>query len=184
MKRYALLVFFLVWVLGGLACKSLPLPAVDIPYHATEPALELPTAAPNLAAPEFEMPTPAPTPAPPPAGEALTITGSGTKLDFSGDGVSCQVPATAVLLVNPDGTARLTSVGLDIIDHYNCKGDNDETWYIDGTADNFSQTAGFASCNFGGFSAEGAVTYADQKLLGTVSCFYTDGTLAVTLEFK
>jgi hypothetical protein len=117
-----------------------------------------------------------------PASAPRVFNSAAVKLDFSSDGISCQVPTTVKLVINDDGTSELSTTGPNIIDHFNCEASGDETWYINGTDDDVSQTVGFQTCNFGNFPAAGLLTYANQTLLGTVSCINKDGTTAITLN--
>lgn len=152
---------------------------------------EAPTTAPTTAPPEatFETPGDVSTPLPPvvvtPVPDLQTFTGMAVKTDYASNGQQgCDVSVIVTLNVYPDGTAQLQTTGPDIVDHYNCASGGEETWYVTGTENAFSQTVTFTACNNGAFSATGFVTHANQMLLGTVSCFNQNGSQAIMLKFN
>lgn len=120
---------------------------------------------------------------PPPPAADLVLTGTAVKSDYGSDGASCDVSVNVQLTIKPDGKAYLTATGPDITDHYNCTSTGEETWYLEGTADAANQTVSFAACNFGGFTAQGSLSYAGQALSGTSGCLSSDGKQAVRLVF-
>ena len=180
-KSYPLLALvFFVLLISALACRS--------PQEFQQSILGTPTIDPILLTPDptYRAPTPAggaaPTDPPPPTPAILAdISQWATKDDFSSDGISCPIQVRIQLVVNSDGTAVLSTTGPDITDHYNCTPNGEETWYINGTADAANQLVTFTSCNFGGFTAIGTVTYSGALISGSVSCFYMDNTKAVTI---
>ena len=99
----------------------------------------------------------------------------------SSEEASCQVAEPVVLTVRGDGTAELSTTGPAFVDHYNCVSTMDETWYIDGKVNEVDQVVSFESCNGGGFSTSGTVNYNGGVLAGEVSCFYKNGSKAITL---
>jgi hypothetical protein len=106
---------------------------------------------------ELQLPTPAPNPAPSPA-----------------------PPVT--LVVRGDSTAELNATGPSIIDHINrTPATSDETWMIADKADEASKTVTFESCNGGGFSASGSMTYSGGVLSGEVSCYNKNGEQSVMI---
>jgi hypothetical protein len=150
----------------------------------------------EIAATEFNLPTPAPTEAPSPAPPGPTaesgiiipepaapsqafpivIQSAGTKTDYSASTkTECQAGASAVLVVQADGTAELTATGPAFVDHINCTTSTDETYIFGGTADLGSETVLFESCNNANFSAAGTVSYAGGKVAGTISCANQSG---------
>lgn len=183
MKRKIVLVVIVILLWASLACLSPLETSTPDPELATpEPTSSAPMDNPTATAPMY-VPTTAPTTVEPPT--PLTFMGNAIKTDYASSGQGCDVAVIAMLTVNPDGTAELSTTGPDIIDHYNCQTGSDETWYINGTADSLNQTVTFATCNFGGFTAKGILSYAGAKNLGgTVSCFYKNGTQAIMLVFS
>lgn len=156
--------------------------ACNLPDGMPAPAMA-PTFEPEAAS---QTPTPAPTPEPEtmpePAAGATTLAAAAMKTSFARDGSACQLPETATLVVNPDGSAELSTTGTSIVDHTSCtRGTSTETWYINGKVDELSQTITFTTCNMGNFNANGAVTYANQILVGAVSCTSRDGVPFMTL---
>ena len=67
------------------------------------------------------------------------------------------------------------------LDDYNCTPGTDETWYLNGTANPADQTVTFTSCNNGGFTGSGVVSYAGGTLTGDATCTYKNGTIAISL---
>jgi hypothetical protein len=166
------ILIILALLFASLACQSpLETPTLDPRFLTPDPTFQMPADGSTLPPVTVIVPTEGP----------RIITGSAVKTDYASNGQGCDVPTTGTLVVNPDGTAQLQTTGLNITDNYNCKSSGEETWYIDGTWDDFSLTAVFTTCNSGGFTAKGAITLAGQKLLGTVSCFYKDSTQAIML---
>lgn len=150
----------------------------------------------EVAQPELVLPTPAPTSAPEGDGGGFalptspaslypqTFQAAGIKTCFAASSeASCQMAAALVLSVRGDGTAELSSTGPSIIDHDNCvAGSSDETWYANGTVSEGDQTVIFSSCNFGGFSASGEMSFSADQLSGEVSCLTKDNKKSVTLS--
>ncbi len=176
-RHIALCLFILPLLLASLACTM-----VSGDEQVAEPEIALPTPA----------PTEAPSPAPPePAAEGeiinqeptapaqaspIVIQSAGTKTDYSASTkTECQAGASAVLVVQADGTAELTATGPTFVDHINCTTSSDETYIFGGTADLGSETVLFESCNNANFSAGGTVSYAGGKVAGTISCANQSG---------
>jgi predicted porin len=88
------------------------------------------------------------------------------------------------LTLRGDDLAELVTTGPSVTDHYNCTTSTNETWYANGTTNTLDQTVTFTSCNFGGFSAEGTISFEDGTLSGYVTCFFKDGSIAVTITVK
>jgi len=151
----------------------------------------------QMAETEINLPTPAPTEAPSPGPDEfnqesrdattevpsqpsqespIVIQSAGTKTDYlASTKTECQAQASAVLVVQADGTAELTTTGPGFVDHINCTTSTDETFIFGGTADLSSEAVLFESCNNANFSAEGTVSYAGGKLAGAVSCANQSG---------
>jgi hypothetical protein len=163
----------LACLLAGLACTALaPSDIQDLGLPTLEP-----TTAPSPEPGDLEAPTLAPSPAGP-----QTFTGEAAKNDFASDGAICLVYQPVTLVVQGDGTAELSTTGADIIDHANCTtGTTNETWYINGVVDAAAQVVNFQTCNFGRFTAAGAVSYAGGQLSGQVSCTNKDGVKFIAL---
>lgn len=165
-------------VLGMLLLLTL---GCNLPWVGTTETIDLPTAAPTPA-PE-DTPEPGP---PQPSGEGpLVIQGQGTRFSYSADGqYSCASSVPVTLTIQPAGSAELTFTAPVIIDHINCTAaESTETFYINGASDPVSQTVTFKSCNYGGLSASGAVSYADGILSGTAVYFLKDGQKSAAIEF-
>ena len=115
---------------------------------------------------------------PTPGGETvqpIRVNGAGQKTDYSG-GYSCSAAATLLLMVNADGSAVLEATGPGFIDHINCtQSASLEGWFIAGSANPGTETVTFTSCNSGGFTAQGSVSYAGGVLSGEVTCIGISG---------
>lgn len=151
----------------------------------------------QIAETEINLPTPAPTEAPSPAPDEsaqesrdatlevpgqpsqeypMVIQSAGTKTDYSAStNTECQAQASAVLVIQADGTGELTTTGPGFVDHIHCTTSTDETYIFGGTADLSSEAVFFESCNNANFTAEGTVSYAGGKLDGVVSCASQSG---------
>jgi hypothetical protein len=148
---------------------------------------------------QFDLPTPAPTTAPTSAPEqsegavatpaeaadgyplVFQITGHKTSYGPSA-GAACDAEEVMRLTLRGDGTAELVSIGPGFDDHINCVAtSSNEAWMIEGKVDEVSQSVNFESCNSGGFSASGKVTYGSGAPAGMVFCTNKNGDLAVTL---
>jgi hypothetical protein len=182
MKKHSTLLSLILFALliSVLACRS--------PQEFQQSILGTATIGPGLLTPEPSDRTPTPgaavTPTAPPLPTPAIladISQWAAKDDFSSDGISCPIQVWIQLVVNSDGTAVLSTTGPNITDHYNCTPNGEETWYINGTADAANQLVTFTSCNFGGFTAIGSVTYSGNLISGAVSCYYPDNTKAVTI---
>lgn len=168
-QKVELFLVVIALLLVSLSCFA---PAYDDP-----PTLEPPTPMPSPGAPENTA-----TPMAPPASGPQTFTGEGVKNDYSSDGAVCVVYQPVTLMLKGDGTAELTTVGADIIDHTNCTaGTSQETWYMNGLVDITAQTVTFQTCNFGRFTAAGSLSFAQGVLAGEVSCTNKDGIKFITL---
>lgn len=171
-----LLLNLLVITFAILACNypgledDLPTPA---PTSAPEETLPTEIISPTEAPEEPPMPMPPVTP--------LTIEAEGVKVSYGPESTQCEVEQTIILAIRNDVTAELSATGPDIVDHYNCTASGEETWYVNGVADPTSETVTFSSCNFGGFSASGTMTYGGGRLSGEVACIDKNGGKAVTL---
>ncbi len=155
---------------AGLACS---IPGIeDLPAP-------VPTEAPTSEPGEPAQDTPAPGPT---AAGPQTYTAEGVKHDFAMDGSVCLVYQPVTLVVKDDGSAELSTTGADIIDHANCtEGTSPETWYVNGAVNASTQEVTFQTCNFGHFTASGALSYAGGKLSGQVSCTNKDGIQFIAL---
>ena len=126
-------------------------------------------------------PANAPAAANPPANALpLKINGSGQRMDFSGD-YSCTSTDQVILDIKADGSAELETIGPSWLDHVNCKKYDDarqEAYFIDGTANLTDETVTFASCNNGGFDAQGSLKYSGVVLSGEVTCLWKQGDTA------
>jgi hypothetical protein len=74
--------------------------------------------------------------------------------------------------------ATLSTTGPVYVDYINCTLDPSgfqATYTISGIADPDSWLITFRSCNEGAFTAEGTMTYRDDKLIGHVSCTHATG---------
>ncbi len=155
----------------------------------TYPGLEddtggLPTSAPTPA-PSEAVVSPGQEQTPPPTTADQIIQGSGSKASFGpSPDISCQVTQPAALTLHGDGTAELVTTGPSFIDHYNCTTGTDETWYINGSVNAADQTVTFSSCNDGGFTANGVVSFEGGTLSGNVTCIYKDGSIAISLALS
>jgi len=102
---------------------------------------------------------------------------TGDRTTYSGD-YSCESQDDVSLDIDENGIAHLSSTGPVFVDHINCTLDPSgfrDTYTIDGLADPDTQQVTFTSCNEGGFTAEGMVTYRNGSPIGDVSCKYTKG---------
>jgi hypothetical protein len=181
-----------VFILVSLACNT---PT----WGEVQPELNLATAAPSSA------PTTAPgeafeTEAPPTYEDSATPTAhiqeaeppspvaiEGTAIlssYSSGNESNCQAEIQAVLRIPGDGTASLTTTGPSFIDHINCTtSDSNETWITDGIDNPTEQIVRFTTCNGGGFTAEGQISYKDGVIVGKITCFFKNGDIGVELDF-
>lgn len=159
----------LALLLALLACNA---PTWD---EVTEP-LDLPTPAPS----------PAPNDAPPAANESNVLSGAGVKISFAVfEDASCLVDAPMILTVRSDGSAELSATSPTIQDHINCTASSsNETWIVSGTFQPADQTVTFASCNYGGFTAQGLMKLNGTAFTGEVSCFTKDGKKSITLRVE
>jgi hypothetical protein len=140
--------------------------------------LELPTPGPTIA----PSPEPGEVPASPPAAFDQTFQGLGRMTSFgSSADVFCQVDQPVTLTVHSDGSAELSTTGPSFIDHINCTTSTDVTWYINGTVGSADQSAIFTSCNNGGFTGTGEVSFEGGILSGDVTCSYKNGGIAISL---
>ena len=99
------------------------------------------------------------------------------RISFSGE-YSCQATDSAMLVIDKDGVATLSLTGIVYVDYINCTPDPSgfqATYIITGLADPDSWLITFTSCNEGGFSAEGSLSYRDNKPVGNVSCTHLTG---------
>jgi hypothetical protein len=184
---------FSVFILVSLACNAPN-------WGEVQQELNLPTTAPTIAAttaPEepFETETTptyddSTTPTAPiqeaaPPGP-VAIEGTAIQVSYSsGNESNCQAEAQAVLKVPGNGTASLTASGPSYIDHINCTtSSSNETWIADGIDNPTEQLVSFSTCNGGGFTAEGQVSYKDGILLGKVTCYFNNGDIGVELNFR
>lgn len=168
-QKVGLVLVVIVLQLASLACFA---PAYDDP-----PTREPPTSTPSPSAPEDAATSTAT-----PASGPQTFTGEGVKNDYSSDGAVCLVYQPVTLMLKGDGTAELTTVGADIIDHTLCTaGTSEEAWYINGLVDVTAETVTFQTCNFGRFTAVGSLSFAQGVLAGEVSCTNKDGIKFITL---
>ena len=151
----------------------------------------------QIAETEINLPTPAPTEAPSPAPPESTlenrdatpevpsppsqkypmvIQSAGTKTDYSASTKSeCTTNASAVLVIQVDGTAELTTTGPGFVDHINCTTSSNETYIFGGTADLSNEAVFIESCNNANFTAEGTVSYTGGSMEGVVSCANQSG---------
>lgn len=182
-QKLELVLPVILLLLASLACGA---PAYDDP-PVIDPPVSGPTSTP---AAEDTATPPAPTPAAadvatptaPPASGPQTFTGEGVRNDYASDGAVCPVNQPVTLVVKGDGTAELSTVGADIIDHVNCStGTLEEGWYMNGLVDVAAATVTFQTCNFGRFTADGSLSFADGTLVGAVSCTNQDGIKFITL---
>ena len=115
---------------------------------------------------------------PTPGGETVQpvqVNGAGQKTDYSGN-YSCSAAATLLLKVNADGSAVLEATGPGFIDHINCtQSASLEGWFIAGSVNPGTETVSFTSCNNGGFTAQGTISYVDGILSGEVTCLNKSG---------
>jgi hypothetical protein len=105
------------------------------------------------------------------------FTTDGDRNAFSGE-YSCQTTDIVLLIIDEDGVATLSTTGTVFVDYINCKADPSgfqATYNIVGLADPDSKLITFTSCNEGGFSAEGTISYQSGKPVGNVSCTYVKG---------
>ena len=171
-----LAVFF--FLLAILACN-----APD--WNEVQEELDLPTPAPTIApsfAPDGGGDSPTESPAASPPASDQTFQGSSSKTSFgSSADIFCQVEQPVTLTVHSDGSAELVTSGPSFIDHYNCTSGTDETWYLNGAANSAEQTVTITSCNHGGFSGSGVISYAGGMLTGDAACAYKNGTIAISL---
>lgn len=101
----------------------------------------------------------------------------GTRKAFSGD-YSCESTNVVTLDIDENGIASLSGTGPVFVDYINCTPDPSgfkDTYTISGLADPDTQQATFTSCNGGGFTAEGVVSYKDNNPEGTVACIHSGG---------
>lgn len=109
--------------------------------------------------------------------------GSVVKTSYGSAGVSCSLTQTYTLRVAGDGTAKLTTTGPAIVDHYNCTAsDASETWVIEGVLSGDQTTLNFETCNDGRFTATGSLNLAGGNPIGTASCLNKDGVLFISLQ--
>ncbi len=180
-RKLVCIIILLILQITGLACS--------LTIDDGSPITELPTPMPS------PMPTPLPpddqgeeamedaaTPTAPPGLSPQTLTGEGAKNDYSSAGAVCLLYQPVTLMLKGDGSAELVTTGADIIDHTNCTtGSSEETWYITGIVAADSQTVTFQTCNFGNFTADGSLSFAQGVLSGQVSCTNKDGIKFITL---
>jgi hypothetical protein len=105
----------------------------------------------------------------------LTTTGDRTASSSQGE---CHSNDPVILVINSEGIATLSTTGPVFVDKINCTKDPsgfEATYTIDGTADPETKVVTFNSCNDGGFSAKGQISYRGDKLVGTVSCVHIKG---------
>lgn len=102
---------------------------------------------------------------------------NGLRMAYSGD-YYCFNNDPIILSIDSDGVATLTTTGPVFIDYINCTLDPSGfkiTYTINGIANPDTQVITFTSCNEGGFSADGAISYKDQNPKGQVSCIHSSG---------
>ncbi|MBI5294969.1 MAG: hypothetical protein HY869_05800 [Chloroflexi bacterium] len=102
----------------------------------------------------------------------VQLTTTGDRTSFSGD-YACQATDSVLLYIDKDGIATLSITGIVFVDYINCTPDASgfqATYTLMGLADPDSWLVVFTSCNEGGFSAEGTISYRDNKPVGSVSC--------------
>jgi hypothetical protein len=100
----------------------------------------------------------------------------GYRTIFSGK-YSCHTTDKAILIIDEDGVATLSTTGPFIVDSINCTPDPsgfEDTYVIIGLV-NENSTIEFTSCNDGGFNAKGTVGIYVTSMKGTVSCIYNRG---------
>ena len=117
--------------------------------------------------------------------QPVKFTTTGDRVTFSGE-YSCTTKDKVFINVDENGVATLTTTGPVFVDHINCVVDPsgfEATYNIVGLADPDSKLITFTSCNEGGFSAEGTVSYQDDKPVGNVSCTFVKGDSAGKVAF-
>jgi hypothetical protein len=105
------------------------------------------------------------------------LTSSGDRTSFSGE-YSCTAIDSVILVIDQNGIANLSTTGPVFVDHINCTLDPSgfqATYTISGIADPDSWLITFTSCNDGAYTAEGTMTYRDDKVIGHVSCTHSTG---------
>jgi len=113
----------------------------------------------------------------PPIATPARFDTTGNRTSFSGE-YSCGVIDKVILIVGDDGIATLTTTGPVFVDHINCTKDPsgfEATFVIIGVADPDTNEITFTSCNEGGFTAKGTISYRNGSPVGTVSCIYSVG---------
>jgi hypothetical protein len=111
---------------------------------------------------------------------------TGDRTSFSGE-YSCKATDTVLLIVDEDGVATLSTTGPVFVDYINCTPDSSgfqATYNIVGLADPDGLLITFTSCNEGGFSAEGEISYRDDKPVGHVDCTHSTGDQAGELAIS
>jgi hypothetical protein len=174
----------LIVLCAALACNAQEhIAYVADPTASVGQALDAaaPTVAPSPAPGEIPL-------SPPAAVEPLKITGSGQRVSLSVDGQSsCQAEVQLTLVVQADGAAQLTAIGPGFVDHINCTPSdpaNQEATYLNGTASPTDETVTFSACNFGGFSAQGVLSYAGGRLSGEAACLFLQGERAGQVDVQ
>lgn len=161
---------------AGLAC--------NLPNALTSPE----TSPDDVAASPTASVTESPTESPPeltltaPAEEATaqTLRTTAKKIAYSSsvEG-SCAAAQEVILSIRADGAAQMQLSGEGFVDYTNCTpSEGAEAWFIDGTVDFAAETVTFNSCNAGGFSASGQVSFAGGAVAGEVSCAWMEGSAA------
>jgi hypothetical protein len=75
--------------------------------------------------------------------------------------------------------ATLFVSGPGFMEHINCTPSAGvEGWYLEGLANPVDETVTFVTCNQGSFTAQGTVSYGGGTLNGSVTCLYTQGSVA------
>lgn len=113
----------------------------------------------------------------PPIATPALFKATGNRTSFSGE-YSCAATNSVILSVGEDGIANLSTTGPVFVDYINCTVDPsgfEDTYAILGVSNIDTHEITFTSCNEGGFTAKGTISFLDGKLNGSVSCIYTTG---------
>ena len=105
----------------------------------------------------------------------ITFNTSGTRETYARDGkTSCASLDLVTLEIAADGTARLSTLGKAYIDTAHCLEDiySSESWNVLGTMDPATHSITFQTCNTGGFTTAGSISYKDGQVSGEVTCFW------------
>ena len=116
--------------------------------------------------------------------EPVHLSATADRTSFS-DQRQCHSNDPVTLVIDSKGIATLSTTGPVFVDHINCTKDPsgfEATYTIDGTADPDTKVVTFNSCNNGGFSAEGQISYGGDKPVGTISCKWIKGDSAGNIK--